>query len=167
MRSSPSSDWGNASCVKLDSHDALILQPKMAGLVLVGIPPNQAHARLVLELDRASASPIIYWDQRGLGNVRLWTSQELSEYIGSGSLGPDALSIAFEDFYRRLSSSKREVKTDFARPVEGGRDREISMLRDTASLPRPSMHSSRPDQPNYLAQNPHRDDRYIARSHSL
>jgi formamidopyrimidine-DNA glycosylase len=82
----------------------------MAGLVLVGLPPNQAHARLVIELCDVMSTPIIYWDQRGLGTIRLWTTDELNAYLDSGTIGPDALAIDFEEFYARMSSSRREVK---------------------------------------------------------
>ncbi len=101
---------GKRVVVKMDSGDSLLLQPKMAGLVLVGLPPNQAHARLVIELSGVSASPIIYWDQRGLGTVRLWTATEMKDYLDSGAIGPDALAIGFGDFHSRFSVSRREVK---------------------------------------------------------
>jgi hypothetical protein len=45
---------GKRVVIRLDSTDALVLQPKMAGLVLVGLPPNQAHARLVIEAKKGS-----------------------------------------------------------------------------------------------------------------
>ena len=101
---------GKRVVIKMDSGDSLLLQPKMAGLVLVGLPPNQAHARLVIELSGVSASPIIYWDQRGLGTVRLWTVAEMEDYLDSGSIGPDALTVDFEDFHSRFAASRREVK---------------------------------------------------------
>ncbi len=101
---------GKRVIVKLDSGDSLVLQPKMAGLVLVGLPPNQAHARLVIELSCVAASPIIYWDQRGLGTVRLWNKDEMQAYLESGAIGPDALSVGFDEFHARMSTSRREVK---------------------------------------------------------
>lgn len=101
---------GKRVVLKMDSGDSLLLQPKMAGLVLVGLPPNQAHARLVIELSGVSASPIIYWDQRGLGTVRLWNVAEMKDYLDSGSIGPDALAVDFEDFHARFAASRREVK---------------------------------------------------------
>ncbi|MDZ4848923.1 MAG: bifunctional DNA-formamidopyrimidine glycosylase/DNA-(apurinic or apyrimidinic site) lyase [Pirellulaceae bacterium] len=101
---------GKRVVIRFDSGDLLLLQPKMAGLVLVGLPPNQAHARLVIELSGVKATPIIYWDQRGLGTIKLWASSEMQSYLESGAIGPDALAISFEDFYRRFSASHREVK---------------------------------------------------------
>ena len=101
---------GKRVVIQLDSGDSLLLQPKMAGLVLVGLPPNQAHARLVIELSGVPASPIVYWDQRGLGTIRLWTAEEMAAYLDSGTIGPDALSIEFDNFYERMSSGRREVK---------------------------------------------------------
>jgi formamidopyrimidine-DNA glycosylase len=101
---------GKRVLIQLDSGDSLVLQPKMAGLVLVGLPPNQAHARLVIELSGVETTPIIYWDQRGLGTIRLWTAEELKAYLESGAIGPDALSVGFDEFYSRMSASRREVK---------------------------------------------------------
>lgn len=101
---------GKRVVVQLDSSDLLVLQPKMAGLVLVGLPPNQAHARLVIELNGVDATPLIYWDQRGLGTIKLWTAKEMEAYLTSGAIGPDALAIDFESFFTRFSASRREVK---------------------------------------------------------
>jgi formamidopyrimidine-DNA glycosylase len=101
---------GKRVVIGLDSGDALILQPKMAGLVLVGLPPNQAHARLVIELEECMASPVIYWDQRGLGTVKLWTAAELNAFIESGELGPDALVADAADFAKRFGASRKEIK---------------------------------------------------------
>ncbi len=101
---------GKRVLIRLDSTDVLVLQPKMAGLVLVGLPPNQAHARLVIELEDCRSSPIIYWDQRGLGTVRLWTASQHEDFLTSGELGPDALVATLDDFVGRFGASRREVK---------------------------------------------------------
>ncbi len=101
---------GKRVAIRFDSDDWLVLQPKMAGLVLVGLPPNQSHARLVIELEDCDASPIIYWDQRGLGTVKLWSKQEMEEFIVSGVLGPDALQSSAQEFAKRFGASRKEIK---------------------------------------------------------
>jgi formamidopyrimidine-DNA glycosylase len=101
---------GKRVAIRFDSDDWLILQPKMAGLVLVGLPPNQAHARLVIELEDCEKSPIIYWDQRGLGTVKLWSQTELEDFLESGQLGPDALQASAQEFADRFGISRKEVK---------------------------------------------------------
>lgn len=100
---------GKRVVVRFDSGDRLVLQPKMAGLVLVGQPPNLPHSRLVIDLD-GPATPIIYWDQRGLGTVQLWSPVEYELFLASGQLGPDALAVDSMTFFQRFASSHRPVK---------------------------------------------------------
>jgi formamidopyrimidine-DNA glycosylase len=101
---------GKRVLVKFDNEESLVIQPKMAGLVSIGMPPKPQHVRLVLDLEGAQATPLVYWDQRGLGTVKLWTARQLQDFLGSGQLGPDALSVGMAEFRQRFSSSHREVK---------------------------------------------------------
>jgi len=104
---------GKRVVVQVDDGSSLLFQPKMAGLVLMDTPPNQAHIRLVIEV--VSEKPraikkITYWDQRGLGTIRLWTAKQMESYLSSGQLGPDAIAVDFETFYSRFRESSRPVK---------------------------------------------------------
>ena len=46
----------------------------MTGLVLLAQPPDDRHLRLGLRAFQRSSGPVAFWDQRGLGVVRLATA---------------------------------------------------------------------------------------------
>ena len=86
---------------------AIVLEPRMTGLVLLADPPDQKHVRLVFRLSGGTARQIIFWDQRGLGVARLVTA---ADRIFHGQLGPDALGITPETLRERLGDSRRAIK---------------------------------------------------------
>jgi formamidopyrimidine-DNA glycosylase len=97
----------------LDSGDALVFEPRMTGLVLLDDPPDPLYSRLRLVLaGRKDKAPrqLLYWDRRGLGNVRLVTPREFDERYGLAVLGPDALAMTPELYRERLGRSERAVK---------------------------------------------------------
>jgi formamidopyrimidine-DNA glycosylase len=63
-----------------------------------------------LDLAGGRAPHIWYWDRRGLGSIRLLTAKEFVSRLGSGQLGPDALSLSADQLKERLSSSRRAIK---------------------------------------------------------
>ncbi|MEZ6135147.1 MAG: bifunctional DNA-formamidopyrimidine glycosylase/DNA-(apurinic or apyrimidinic site) lyase [Pirellulaceae bacterium] len=89
---------------------ALILQPKMSGLVSLDDPPDIEHLRLRIDFIGSPKLHVLFWDRRGLGTVEMLCESEINDRIVHGRLGPDALSIAFEDFSQRLSATARPVK---------------------------------------------------------
>jgi len=93
---------------KTSVGESIILEPRMTGLVLLADPPTTEHLRLRITLD--DGRDVYYWDRRGLGSVRLLNDEELAARYDNGSLGPDALKIAPEDFQARLGRSKRAIK---------------------------------------------------------
>ena len=86
---------------------AIVLEPRMTGLVLLADPPDQEHVRLVFRLSGGTARQIVFWDQRGLGVARLVTA---ADRIFHGQLGPDALGITPEILQERLGDSRRAIK---------------------------------------------------------
>jgi formamidopyrimidine-DNA glycosylase len=52
----------------------------------------------------------LFWDQRGLGVVSLFTPQQFSEALGPERIGPDALQVTPEILRERLGNSRREIK---------------------------------------------------------
>jgi formamidopyrimidine-DNA glycosylase len=82
----------------------------MTGLVLVADPPSEEHLRVRVDLVGGPIPHIWYWDRRGLGHIRLLTAEELSQQLGQGALGPDALSVTVDELRQRLHSSRREIK---------------------------------------------------------
>ncbi len=104
---------GKRVIVALDSGDAMVLEPRMTGLVLLAEPPTREHLRFRCMLSRngsSGARELLYWDRRGLGSVRLFSPKEFESAFGPDKLGPDALAMTAETFRERLGDSKRAVK---------------------------------------------------------
>jgi len=101
---------GKRVVIHVSSGDALVLEPRMTGLVLVADPPSQEHLRFRIDLSGARVPTVWYWDRRGLGNVRLLSAAELAQQLGSRQLGPDALDLSAEELATRLKASKRAIK---------------------------------------------------------
>src|SRR5687767_12193103 len=57
---------GKRVVVYLDSDDAIVLEPRMTGLVLVAEPPNREHLRFRCTLSGKGIRELLYWDRRGL-----------------------------------------------------------------------------------------------------
>lgn len=100
---------GKRVCLRFDSEDRLILEPRMTGLVGAGDTPNPLYLRVQLELE-GEIDRVWFWDQRGLGKVRLYSPAEFDEAFGPEKLGPDGLVVRSEDFRHRLGRSRRAVK---------------------------------------------------------
>lgn len=101
---------GKRVVVRLDSQDAIVLEPRMTGLVLVVDPPTQEHLRFRCSLIDGAADELLYWDRRGLGSVRLFSPSEFENALGPTKLGPDALEASGPLLRQRLGTSKRAVK---------------------------------------------------------
>jgi formamidopyrimidine-DNA glycosylase len=101
---------GKRVVVHLDSGDAMVLEPRMTGLVLVADPPTREHLRFRCVLSGSGARELLYWDRRGLGSVRLFLPNEFAAAFSPTKLGPDALSMTGEIFRTQLGSSQRAVK---------------------------------------------------------
>src|SRR6188768_3344530 len=87
---------GKRVVVHLDSGDAIVLEPRMTGLVLVSDPPTREHLRFRCTLAGRGISELLYWDRRGLGSVRLISPPEFEKAYGPTKLGPDALAMTAE-----------------------------------------------------------------------
>jgi formamidopyrimidine-DNA glycosylase len=100
---------GKRVVLRLDSADAIVLEPRMTGLVLVAHPPTAEHLRLRITLD-GPPGELLYWDRRGLGLVRLVDVHQFADFYGNGSLGPDALAVSADELKCRLKASRRAIK---------------------------------------------------------
>jgi formamidopyrimidine-DNA glycosylase len=101
---------GKRVVLYLDSDDAIVLEPRMTGLVLVADPPSREHLRFRCKLAGNGIRELLYWDRRGLGNVRLFSPEEFAAAFGPEKMGPDALAMTAELFCQRLGGSRRAVK---------------------------------------------------------
>jgi len=92
-------------------QEAIVIEPRMTGLVLLADPPTREHLRFRLRLSGPSRE-LLYWDRRGLGSVRLLSAAEFATLLGdeSKTLGPDALAISLQQLRERLHTSKRPIK---------------------------------------------------------
>ncbi len=101
---------GKRVLVRLDSQDAIVFEPRMTGLVLIGESPDPLYLRVRVDFHGAGQPDLWFWDRRGLGSVRLLTKAEQAAAFGPDKLGPDGLVISSGELRRRLAASKREVK---------------------------------------------------------
>ena len=101
---------GKRVVIWLDTDEAIVIEPRMTGLVLIADPPTTEHLRWRLDLEHGPLPAICYWDRRGLGNVRLFSREEFQQQFGPDALGPDALTVTAEDYRRQLGRSQREIK---------------------------------------------------------
>ena len=101
---------GKRVVLRLDSGDSIVLEPRMTGLVLVADPPTREHLRFRCRPSGGTVRELLYWDRRGLGNVRLFSPAEFEAAFGPANLGPDALRMTAELFRKQLGGSKRFVK---------------------------------------------------------
>jgi formamidopyrimidine-DNA glycosylase len=91
----------------------LVIEPRMTGLMLVADPPSAEHVRLDLALGATRGGAVgrlLFWDQRGLGTIRLLDAGGLERACGAAKLGPDGLVVTGEDLAARLGCSRRAVK---------------------------------------------------------
>lgn len=91
----------------------LVIEPRMTGLLLVTAPPTVEHVRLHIDLQPLhgqAASRLTFWDQRGLGTIRLVDAAGLARACGGAALGPDGLEITGAALHERLATSRRAIK---------------------------------------------------------
>jgi formamidopyrimidine-DNA glycosylase len=101
---------GKRVVVRVDSGDAIVLEPRMTGLVLVTAPPTREHLRFRCKLLGNGARELLYWDRRGLGSVRLLSPAEWTAAFGLEKVGPDALTVTAAALRAQLGHSKRAIK---------------------------------------------------------
>jgi len=101
---------GKRVVVELEGGDRIVFEPRMSGLVLAARPPDQEHLRLVFELSGRPKRQLLFWNQRGLGVVRLLSPRRFRQLCGPDKLGPDALDISAATLKQRLAGSRRAIK---------------------------------------------------------
>lgn len=89
----------------------LVIEPRMTGLLLLVEPPTADHLRMEVDLDAGVASHRLrFWDQRGLGTIRLVDAAGLERACGPEKLGEDGLSVGGGTLAGWLGTSRRAVK---------------------------------------------------------
>jgi formamidopyrimidine-DNA glycosylase len=124
----------------------LVIEPRMTGLMLVASPPTADHVRLIIHLHRAGErrrQPLVFWDQRGLGTVRLVDAHGLERACGRAILGPDGLAVTADEIAAGLARSRRAIKVALLdqRAVAGiGNIYAAEILFRTGLDPRTACH---------------------------
>ena len=105
---------GKRVIVDLSTTDSFVIEPRMTGLMLVTDPPDRGHLRYHWRLEPCDTPELVddlyFWDRRGLGTIRLLTSEELADRLGPPRLGPDALSLVAADWRRLCQRTGRAIK---------------------------------------------------------
>lgn len=101
---------GKRVVLVLDSGDRLVFEPRMTGLVLLESPPTKEHLRFEVTFAGGRPRRLWFWDQRGLGQIHLYTAEHFRALTADGRIGPDALAVDCEELKRRLAGRKTPVK---------------------------------------------------------
>jgi len=91
-----------------DGPERLVIEPRMTGLLLRVPPPTEAHVRMIVRF--ADGPPLIFWDRRGLGTIRLLGDAEFRRRCGPPVLGPDALTLSGTELHAAVHHSRRPIK---------------------------------------------------------
>lgn len=100
--------WAKRVILNLDDSAAFAVEPRMTGLMLVDQAPNTTHLRVAWELE--GASPLLFWDRRGLGTVTYYEPGAMQRELHD-RLGPDALAMTPALWRSALKTTSRAVKT--------------------------------------------------------
>ena len=101
---------GKRVLLHLENTHAIVIEPRMTGLVLLADPPDEEHLRVGFHLEEGPSDSLWFWDRRGLGTVRLMSPRQQESCLGPAKLGPDALTITADQLQERLGNSRRAIK---------------------------------------------------------
>ncbi len=100
---------GKRILLHLENRHAIVIEPRMTGLLLLAEPPDEQHLRVGFQL-RGPVPWLWFWDRRGLGSVRLMSERQMAIELGPQRIGPDALTITLDQLRERLRNSRRAIK---------------------------------------------------------
>jgi formamidopyrimidine-DNA glycosylase len=101
---------GKRVVLELENEERIVIEPRMTGLVMLDHPPDKKHLRLIFRLGGGAVRRLLFWDQRGLGVVRLLTPSQFIEQLGPDRIGPDALQVTPKILSELFCGSRRAVK---------------------------------------------------------
>ncbi|GIX03687.1 MAG: formamidopyrimidine-DNA glycosylase [Planctomycetaceae bacterium] len=101
---------GKRVVLVLHSGSAVVIEPRMTGLMLISDPPDEQHLRLCWQLKR-NGDPLSlwFWDRRGLG-VATWHEADGWRDALQAVLGYDALQLTADDWQRLCQQTVRPIK---------------------------------------------------------
>ena len=102
---------GKRVVLELSTGDSFVIEPRMTGLTLLSDPPDRGHLRFEWQLAGSGKyQSLWFWDRRGLGTIRLFTSDQMLQQLGPKRLGPDALALDESGWRERCSRTRRAIK---------------------------------------------------------
>jgi formamidopyrimidine-DNA glycosylase len=97
--------------LELSGGEAFVIEPRMTGLMLISDPPDTGHLRFEWRLAKNRGEQSLwFWDQRGLGTLRLLNAGQIADALGDARLGPDALAMSGAEWRSRLKATERPIK---------------------------------------------------------
>jgi formamidopyrimidine-DNA glycosylase len=102
---------GKRVVLMVSGGSAVVIEPRMTGLMLLCDPPDQTHLRLEWQLGgKGKYRSFWFWDRRGLGTVRLYAPGEIERDLKASKVGPDALEMTVEAWGSRCAATSRAIK---------------------------------------------------------
>jgi formamidopyrimidine-DNA glycosylase len=102
---------GKRVVLGVSDGSAVVIEPRMTGLMLLADPPDSVHLRIEWQFaGRAKYNSVWFWDRRGLGTVRLFAPGELGRTLPPEVLGPDALVMQISAWEERCRKTSRAIK---------------------------------------------------------
>jgi formamidopyrimidine-DNA glycosylase len=102
---------GKRVVLTVSGGSAVVIEPRMTGLMLLSDPPDLDHLRLEWRLGGKGKYPSLwFWDRRGLGTVRLFAPGEIDRDLKTNTVGPDALEMTIEAWRRCCEATARAIK---------------------------------------------------------
>ncbi len=101
---------GKRLILRFSGDKALIIEPRMTGLLVTDGEPGRDHLRFEILLRGGRCNRIAYWDQRGLGQVFLFDKAGIDAYLSPRKIGPDALKIAPNQLQENLCHRSIPIK---------------------------------------------------------
>jgi len=89
--------------------ERLVIEPRMTGLLLRVPPPSETHVRMTMHF-AAAVPPLIFWDRRGLGTIRLLAAADFARRCGPPAVGPDSLTLRGPELATAIRGSRRSIK---------------------------------------------------------
>lgn len=99
-----------------ETGKVLVIEPRMTGRVIINPLQDLSHIRLILHMENRTATQgtqkqiLVFRDVRGLGSVRLLSEALWRGEFGPHKIGPDALTITWEELRARLSRRRCAIK---------------------------------------------------------
>ncbi len=102
---------GKRVVLTVSGGSAVVIEPRMTGLMLLSDPPDSDHLRLEWRLGGKGKYPSLwFWDRRGLGTVRLFAPGEIERDLKTSTVGPDALEMTVEAWRSCCGATSRAIK---------------------------------------------------------